>query len=97
MRPLKVEISTQVIDFVARQAPESRKKLRRGLRALAREKGEIRALEGRLAGWCRLRVGALRIIFRYVPIPGGRLIRCDFAERRALVYEMFERMARHLK
>lgn len=93
---ISVELSEQVADFVMRQAPDSRKRLRRALRALASEKGDLRALEGRLDGYHRLRCGAYRIIFRYCLDSGQRTIRCEFAERRALIYEAFESIARQL-
>ncbi len=93
---IPIEISEQVADFVMRQAPDSRKKLRKALRGLSAEKGDIRALEGRLEGYHRLRTGSFRVIFRYCIDDGRRAIRCEFAERRALVYEAFEALARHL-
>ena len=94
MRRVKVEVSEQVADFVARQAPGPRRKLRAGLRGLGREEGDIRALEGPLEGWSRLRVGGFRVVFRWLGGEEGPVIRCDFAERRALVYESFEAIAR---
>jgi len=54
---------------------------------LAEERGDIRALRERLEGYYRLRVGAYRIIFRYLP---GRVIECVYINDRALVYEIFE-------
>jgi mRNA-degrading endonuclease RelE of RelBE toxin-antitoxin system len=94
---IPVELSEQVADFVMRQAPDSRKKLRRALRGLASEKGDLRALEGRLEGYHRLRVGAFRVVLRYCLDGGRRKIRCEFAERRPLVYEAFESLARSLR
>ncbi len=82
---MKVEISAQVEDFFRRQAPEPRRRLRQALRRLENEAGDIRALEGPLAGYHRLRVGAYRIIFAYAP----PRIRCIHAERRDIVYSVF--------
>ena len=90
---MRVELSGQVADFVARQAPDGRKALRRGLRGLQSEKGDIKALEERLSGFCRLRIGPYRVIFRYVAQAGGVAIRCEFAERRSIVYEAYEKIA----
>lgn len=93
---ISVEVSEQVVHFVMRQAPDSRKKLRRSIRGLAAESGDIKALEGRLAGYHRLRVGPFRVIFRYAIKVGKRKICCEFAERRQLIYEAFEALARSL-
>ncbi|MGA7275483.1 MAG: hypothetical protein WBX14_11620 [Candidatus Udaeobacter sp.] len=59
---IKVELSKQVVAFVARRAPEPRRALRAALRGLARERGDIRALEGPLKDYHRLRVCALAVI-----------------------------------
>lgn len=85
----RVEVSTQVADFVRTLAPEPRKRLRKALRSLADEEGDIRALEAELDGFWRLRVGRYRVVFHYTMVASERLVRCDYAERRALVYEAF--------
>jgi mRNA-degrading endonuclease RelE of RelBE toxin-antitoxin system len=82
---VKVELSEQVVDFVRRLPPEPRRRLRRALRDLARERGDIKPLEGPLEGYCRLSVGAYRIVLRYAT---QRAIQCVFAERRSIVYEL---------
>ncbi len=83
---MRVEVSTQVADFVKRLPPEPRRLLRRALRDLAKEKGDIKPLEGPLDGYCRLRVAGYRVVFSYAA--SGR-IQCVFAERRSIVYEVF--------
>jgi mRNA interferase RelE/StbE len=94
---MKVELSAQVYDFVRRLAPEPRRQLRDALRGLATEQGDLRPLEGELAGFYRLRAGRYRVIFWYRGRPGERLIRCEFAEERSIVYQLFAEMARHLQ
>ena len=89
---MKVEIEQQVVDFIRGCAPHPRKVLREALRALAQEKGDIRPLEGPLQDYYRLRVGSYRVIFRYAVEHHRSSIRCVFAERRSIVYEVFERM-----
>lgn len=84
---MKVELSTQVVESVKRQAPEPRRLLRAALRDLAQDHGDIKPLEGPLEGYCRLRVHGYRIIFSYAE----RSIQCVFAERRGIVYEVFAR------
>ena len=83
---MKVEVEDQVLDFVRRLPPDSKRMVRDALRALAEGKGDIKALEGPLDAYCRLRIGRYRIIFAYA---GRRTIRCIFAERRGIVYEVF--------
>jgi mRNA-degrading endonuclease RelE of RelBE toxin-antitoxin system len=89
---IKVELSEQVVRFVARRAPEPRRMLREALRALARERGDIRALEGPLKDYHRLRIGGYRIIFAYRIARKRRSIQCVYAERRSAVYEMFAQL-----
>jgi mRNA interferase RelE/StbE len=82
-----VRPSIQVVEFARRLAPEPRRAMRRALEDLRREKGDIRALEGTLAGFYRLRVGRHRVVFAYAA-DGG--IDAIFVEERSLVYEVFE-------
>jgi len=89
---IKVELSEQVVRFVARRAPEPRRMLREALRGLARERGDIRPLEGPLKDYHRLRVGGYRIIFAYRIARKRRSIQCVYAERRSAVYEMFAQL-----
>jgi mRNA-degrading endonuclease RelE of RelBE toxin-antitoxin system len=83
---MRVELSEQVVDFVRRLPPDPRRRLRRALRDLGSEKGDIEALEGPLDGCCRLRVGGYRVILSYTGRGG---VQCVFAERRSIVYEVF--------
>lgn len=90
---MRVELSNQVVAFVRSQAPESRHRLRMALRKLESERGDIKALEGALNRYSRLRVGAFRVIFVREARPDGPLcIRCLFAERRDTVYTVFSHM-----
>src|SRR5205823_1318355 len=94
---IRVELSEQVVRFLARRAPEPRRMLREALRGLAKERGDIRALEGPLKHYHRLRVGGYRIIFAYHLAGKERRIQCIYAERRSAVYEMFaEILKKHL-
>lgn len=88
----RVEVSTQVRQFIRSLAPDPRKELRAALRDLARERGDIKHLEGPLKDYFRLRVRDYRIIFQYAR--KGKSIQCVFAERRELIYEIFERLIR---
>jgi len=82
----RVRLAAQVVDFVRSQAPEPRRRLRRALKDLAAEKGDVRPLEGSLQDYSRLRVGSYRVILRHA---SAKTIDCVFAERREIVYEVF--------
>ena len=88
---MKIEPSEQVSTFIGSQAPDERIMLRRALRQLASEQGDIKQLEERLHGFCRLRVGPFRAIFRYIVTNGKRTISCEYVERRKIVYEVYEK------
>ncbi len=85
----RVNLASQVIEYIGQLAPEPRKKLRLALHQLEREHGDIKALEGKLAGYLRLRSGAHRVIFARRVRQGHPEIDCIFAEHRALVYDVF--------
>jgi mRNA interferase RelE/StbE len=82
----RILLAPQVVDFVRSQAPGPRRSLRRALRDLTAEKGDLKPLEGPLQDYCRLRVGRYRIILRYAT---PKTIECVFAEQRNIVYEIF--------
>lgn len=83
---MRVRLAAQVVEFVRSQAPEPRRRLRTALRALTREEGDVKPLEGPLHDYHRLRVGSYRVILRYA---SSKTIECVFAERRNVVYEIF--------
>ena len=92
---MKVVLAAQVVDFVRRLPPEPRRRLRRALRELAHERGDLKALEPPLQGYCRLRMGGYRVVFAYA---GRTTVECIFAERRSVVYELLvERLRDRLK
>jgi mRNA interferase RelE/StbE len=86
---MKIEVAEQVHTFIQGRTPEPRRWLREALRKLESENGDIKALDGELEGYYRLRVRNYRVIFRYDLSKNERVIRCDFAEHRGVVYEMF--------
>ena len=90
---IRIELSEQVVAFVKSQAPEPRRWLRAALRRLTSERGGIKSLEGPLAGFYRLRVRGYRVIFAYESsVKTNRIIKCVFAERRHVIYEVFAEM-----
>ena len=90
----KVELDPQVVAFVRSLAPDPRKRMRAALRELEREKGDLKQLEAELAAYARLRVGPFRVILRFYGVRGQRIIRCVYAERRSVVYELFAQILR---
>ena len=92
---MKVLLAARVVAFVRRLPPEPRQRLRRALRDLGHNRGDIKPLEAPLQGYCRLRVGGYRVVFAY----GLRdTIECIFAEQRSIVYELLlERLRDRLR
>jgi mRNA-degrading endonuclease RelE of RelBE toxin-antitoxin system len=86
----KVIVHPQAEAFVRALAPEPRRRLVRVMKALPA--GDTKALEGRLSGYRRLRVGGFRILYAESVKDGVRTFDCLFAERRSLVYELFEQI-----
>ena len=85
----KIRVESQVEEFVKSLAPDPRRRLRMAIKGLAAGRGDIKSLEGNLAGFSRLSVTGYRVIFKEWAKPGMRVVDCVFAERRALVYEIF--------
>jgi mRNA-degrading endonuclease RelE of RelBE toxin-antitoxin system len=82
---MTIKLSVQVAEFLRSLTPEPRRRLRLAIRSLAQGRGDIKALEGDLGGYCRLRVGSYRVIFWQ----GATVIECVYAERRSIIYEIF--------
>jgi mRNA interferase RelE/StbE len=81
-----VVVQEPVYEFARRLAPEPRRAVKRALLDLRKEQGDIRELDGSLSGYCRLRIGKYRLIFRYV---SRSTIEAVFLEERSMVYEVF--------
>ena len=88
----KVEVADQVEAFVKALAPHPRRAMTQAIKALALDRGDIKLLEGELTGFSRLRVAGHRVIFRELFVPGFRVVRCEFAERRSVVYNLFQQI-----
>lgn len=88
---MKVNVAHQVREYVKRLAPDSRKRLRRAIRELEHENGDIKALEEDLHGYYRVKVRSYRIIFAYrgTKRTGPPEIDCLLCEHRSTVYEAF--------
>ena len=92
---MKVLVAPQVAEFARRLPPGPKQRVRRALRGLATEKGDIKALEPPLDGYCRLRIGGYRIVFSYAR---RGTIECIFAEQRSIVHDLLmERLVDRLR
>ena len=83
---MRIKLSQQVAGFIKGLPPEPRRKVRLALKGLAKGSGDIKALEGALASYSRLRISSYRIILFF---RSHDQIECVFAERRSIVYEVF--------
>jgi len=86
---IRISASKQVAAWLTALPPQTKHRVRLALRGLVKGKGDIKGLQGPLEGFCRLRVGGIRIIYRQI---SSKEIRLDCAQTRDVVYEMFERL-----
>jgi mRNA-degrading endonuclease RelE of RelBE toxin-antitoxin system len=66
--------------------PDTKKRVRAALHGLQNGRGNIKALQGELEGFCRLRIEGLRIVYSQ---HRGQIIRLEYADSRDVVYETF--------
>ena len=83
---MRISASDQVQAWLTALPPETKRRVRLALRKLEKGKGDILALRGELAGFNRLRIGGMRIIYSQHP---GLVLRLEYAETRDAVYENF--------
>jgi len=88
----EVRVAQQVQEFVKSRAPQPRQALRKAIKGLAADHGDVKALEGKLAGWSRLRVSGYRVLCKETAQRGVRIINCVSANRRSVVYELFQQL-----
>jgi mRNA interferase RelE/StbE len=88
---MRIWASSQVQQWLHSLSPEVKRRVRLALRGLERRQGDIKALEGELEGFYRLRVGGYRIIFSE---HAHQVLRLDYADLRDSVYEQFIRLLR---
>lgn len=88
-----VRVEQRVRDFLLTLAPEPRRAIWRAIKKLPA--GDVKLLEGKLAGWSRLRVSGYRVLLKESAQEGMRQIHCVFAERRSVVYELFAELLAH--
>lgn len=86
----ELRLHARVWTFCQALPPDPRKRLRAALSSLQNMRGDIKALEGRLSGYYRLRSGSYRVIFSVRVEKGTRTIFCHFADHRSTVYQILE-------
>jgi mRNA-degrading endonuclease RelE of RelBE toxin-antitoxin system len=89
---IKVTLEQQPVDFIKRQPPQSRKRLRDALHAVERGSTFPEPLEDKLEGFYKLKVENFRLILQSITGKDGPCFRVVFAERRKAVYEMFSQL-----
>jgi mRNA-degrading endonuclease RelE of RelBE toxin-antitoxin system len=88
----RVIIKQRVRGFLQTLASEPRRKLWRGLKGLAQNKGDLKQLEGNLHPFWRLRVDRMRVIYEPRSVAGERQLVCFFADHRSTVYAVLEQL-----
>ena len=88
----RILVSESVKRCLESLAPEPRRRVWRAIKDLAKDKGDIKQLEGKLAPYWRLRVGRVRIVYDQRAVRGERRVLCFFAEHRATVYAVLEQL-----
>jgi mRNA-degrading endonuclease RelE of RelBE toxin-antitoxin system len=88
----RVIVGERVKGFLESLAPQPRRNLWRGIKALPQGKPDIKQLEGRLAPYWRLRVGRMRVVYAERAGEGERRLVCFFADCRATVYAVLEQL-----
>lgn len=86
---MKISASDQVAEWLGSLAPEPKRRIRAALRGLEDWQEDIKALQGELEGFYRLRVGGYRIVYR---VSGGQIIQLEYADTRDVVYEAFRQL-----
>jgi mRNA interferase RelE/StbE len=82
---VKVLVSEQILARLRTLHPDHRREIRTALRELAKGRGDVKELAGRLAGFYRLRTGRYRVVYRY----RDKHVEAIFLEQRSIVYELF--------
>jgi hypothetical protein len=89
---VRITLEQQPLEFIKRQPPENRKRLRDALHAVERGAVFPEPLEDELEGFYKLKVERSRLILQSANSEEGPSFRVVFAERRKVVYEMFSQI-----
>jgi mRNA-degrading endonuclease RelE of RelBE toxin-antitoxin system len=89
---IKVTLEEQPVEFIKRQPPQSRKRLRDALHDVEQGTAFPEPLEDELEGFYKVKVESFRLILESAASKEGPRFRVIFAERRKAVYEMFSQL-----
>jgi mRNA-degrading endonuclease RelE of RelBE toxin-antitoxin system len=88
----RVRLGSQVVAFIGTLSPEPKRRLRAALKGISEGKGDIKLLEGRLSGFCRLRSARIRVVYQHREVAGQQQILCFYADYRSTIYDVFEQL-----
>jgi mRNA-degrading endonuclease RelE of RelBE toxin-antitoxin system len=89
---IRVTLDDQPLKFIRQQTPDSRRALREALHAVETGKSFPEPLEDQLEGFYKLKIASYRMILQAVPGISGPGFRVVFAQRRSMVYELFNQL-----
>lgn len=87
---MKITVEQQPRDFIRRQPPAARKRLRDRLHQVEAGKVFPEPLEDELDGFYKLKIEGYRMILQHASGLHGPFFRVVFAEKRSAVYELFK-------
>jgi mRNA-degrading endonuclease RelE of RelBE toxin-antitoxin system len=87
---MKITIEPQPREFIGRQPPATRKRLREMLHAVEKNELQPGPLDDELDGFYKLKIEGYRLIVQHVASDDGSFYRVVFAEKRSVVYELFK-------
>jgi len=88
----EVLVEQTAADFIRRQAPETRKRIRTALHGIENGNSFPEPLEDELDGFYKLKVDSYRLILQSEAGPRGPRFKVVFAEQRKFVYEIFSQL-----
>lgn len=88
----RVRVGNLVEDFIRALAPEPRRAVLRAIKGLVRDQGDVKALEGKLAPYWRIRGGRIRVVYAQKSVGGRRVLLCFYAGYRPVVYQLVEQL-----
>ncbi|MHB8521243.1 MAG: type II toxin-antitoxin system RelE family toxin [Limisphaerales bacterium] len=88
----RVRVGNLAENFIRALPPEPRREVLRAIKGLGRDTGDVKALEGKLAPYWRLRVNRIRVVYAQKSVAGRRVLFCFYANYRPVVYQLVEQL-----
>lgn len=89
---MRVTVEAQPREFIQRQPPDTRRRLREVIHAIERNEIFPEPLEDELDGFYKVKAERHRIIVQFASDSSGSFFRVVFIERRKVVYELFSQI-----